>query len=141
MDTKEAADKIGTTPRRLRQFLRSKKSTYVAVGSTSRYDFEETEIPELERRFKRWADGKVQPMPKHEAGAVKAASREERDKQVWAAETFAGSVPILADLRDPGVLARVRRIARAQEDRLNQLLLAKGLHISQGFTSSIHAVT
>jgi hypothetical protein len=139
MDTQQAADKIGTTPRRLRQFLRSKKSTYAAVGSTSRYDFEETEIPELERRFKRWADGKVQPTPRHEAVTVKAATRDERDREVWAAETFAGALPMLDDLRDPGVLKRVRRIAAEQEARLNQLLLAKGLHISQGFTSSIHA--
>lgn len=134
MDTKEAAGVIGTTPRRLRQFLRSKKSTYAAVGSTSRYEFEEAEIAELERRFKRWSDGKVQPTPRHEVVQTKAATREERDKVVW---REMGSVPRLDDLRDPRVLSRVRRIAAEQEARLNQLLIAKGLHISQGFTSSI----
>jgi hypothetical protein len=39
MDTSEVAEKLGTTPRILRQFLRSPSSTFVAVGSGSRYDF------------------------------------------------------------------------------------------------------
>lgn len=133
MDTKEAAAAIGTTPRRLRQFLRSKKSTYAAVGSTSRYDFAEAEIAELDRRFKRWSDGKVQPTPRHEAVQAKAVTRDERDRAVW---REMGSVAQLDDIRDPNVLARVRRVAAEQEARLNQLLLAKGLHITQGFTSS-----
>ena len=139
MDTKEVANAIGTTPRRLRQFLRSKRSTYVAVGSTSRYEFADADIPELTRRFNRWADGKVMPTPKHEVVKIKAASREQRDTVVWEQEECAGTIPVLEDLRNPSVRARVRAIAAAQEARLNQLLLARGVHISQGFTSSIGA--
>jgi hypothetical protein len=139
MDTKQAAVKLGTTPKRLRQFLRHRTSTYTAVGSTSRYEFQDTDLPELERRFRRWADGKVMPTPKAEIMQAKATSREDRDRGVWAEEAAAGKRVVLDDLRNPSVRARVRAIAAAQEARLNQRLLAAGVHISQGFTSSIAA--
>lgn len=47
---------------------------------------------------------------------------------MWAEE---GVLPALPDIRDPRVRARVRRIAREQEDRLELQLLAVGLHITQ----------
>ena len=54
MDTKDVAQRIGTTPRTLRQFLRSAYSTFVPVGSGARYDFTERELPTISKRFREW---------------------------------------------------------------------------------------
>lgn len=147
MNTAEVAARIGTTARQLRRFLRSKKSTYQAVGSTSRYDFDEPELPELERRFKKWADGKTTPTPKTEGTiAVRVQNRVDRDREVWAKEGLIdarGRIIMIQfeDLRDPDVLRKVREKAAAQERRLEQLLLARGMHISQGWVSSNMALS
>jgi hypothetical protein len=37
----------------------------------------------------------------------------------------------MADLRDPRVRRRVKEIAQAQMDRLDERLMAVGLHVSQ----------
>lgn len=139
MDTSEAAAKLGTTPRILRQFLRSSSSTFVAVGSGSRYDFEESDLPTLEKRFQDWRSGgkgkrkgtatpkksKLAPALKPTSPAKRQPSR--KDVQVWEEE---GPVQI-ADIRKPNVRARVLADAKAAEDRLMMLLMSKGLHISQ----------
>jgi DNA-binding transcriptional MerR regulator len=134
MDTAEAAEKLGTTPRVLRQFLRSGHSTFAPVGSGARYDFTEKDLKTLERRFAAWnADGKPRPdnakKPKTRSGAksTKADRQRLRDEQEWAEE---GPVT-LEDIRDPRVRARVQADARAAEDRLMLRLMAAGLHITQ----------
>lgn len=138
MDTTEAAKRLGTTPRQLRQFLRSRSSTFVAVGSGSRYDFTEQDVPTLERRFSEWqATGKKKAgtvkvtKPKATTPPILAPMRKrapsKRDVETWKEE---GTVKI-EDIRNPRVRARVTADARAAEDRLTLLLLAKGLHISQ----------
>jgi DNA-binding transcriptional MerR regulator len=139
MDTSEVAKRIGTTPRQLRAFLRSNYSTFQAVGSGARYDFTENELPTIEKRFNAWrSDGRPRPeakpaaTPKPKAG--KGKSQADKDRQVWAEDT-----PIkLEDLRDPKVRARVRADARAAEDRLTTLLIARGMHIAQGWTPPSH---
>lgn len=133
MDTAEVADKLGTTPRVLRQFLRSPMSTYVAVGSGARYEFTERDLPTIAKRFAEW-QGAGKPRP-DEAKRTKAPAKakpkadvqRERDEAEWAEE---GSV-VLEDIRDPRVRARVKQDARAAEDRLMLLLLSKNLHITQ----------
>lgn len=125
MDTKAVAEAIGTEPKILRRFLRDPRSTFRAVGSGARYDFTENDIPELSRRFADWAGTKpTRPtIPR-----VSTPDRQrERDAEVWAEE---GPV-VIADIRDPRVRARVRSIAAAQEARLNERLMAAGMHISQ----------
>lgn len=140
MDTTEAAARLGTTPRTLRQFLRSPVSTFVAVGSGSRYDFDESDIPTLTKRFADWRSGnkttpkkkspKTTPTPKTTPVAA-ARSRtpklSKKDEKVWAEE---GPV-VIADIRQPRVRARVVADAKAAEDRLMMLLMSRGLHVSQ----------
>lgn len=133
MDTAEVADKIGTTPRTLRQFLRSPMSTFVAVGSGARYDFTEKDLPTIKKRFAEW-QGAGKPRPEESKRAKpsgksrpKIDMQRERDEQEWAEE----GVVVLEDIRDPRVRARVKRDAQAAEDRLMMLLLSANLHITQ----------
>lgn len=138
MNTAEVADKLGTTPRVLRVFLRSSYSTFAAVGSNSRYDFNESELATLHKRFKEWdaKGGKAKTTtakkkrPKATTPARKTSPEVEqrrRDEAVWAEEEDI----VLPDIRDPRVRADVRRRAAAQEAQLELLLLKAGLHITQ----------
>lgn len=133
MNTTEVAAHLGTSPRILRQFLRSAQSTFVAVGSGSRYEFTDEELPTLERRFQEWSGNgtkaatrkrpKVTTVPRSRKGDDRAA----RDEAVWAEEG-----PLnLPDIRDPRVRAAVRAEADAQERRLEVMMMRAGLHISQ----------
>lgn len=132
MNTAEVADKLGTTPRILRQFLRHPSSTFVAVGSGSRYDFRSSDLPMLEKRFNEWqGSGKPKAStPKRKTTKVRKSPdevRAARDREVWEEE---GPVQ-LEDIRDPRVRARVRADAKAAEDRLMMLLMSKGRHVTQ----------
>jgi hypothetical protein len=132
MNTTEVAAHLGTTPRTLRQFLRSNSSTFVAVGSGSRYEFDTGELPTLEKRFREWS-GQGTATRKRPKAAVPVQrrspdTRASRDAEVWAAEE--GQI-VLEDIRKPEVRAAVRAEARRQEDHLNLLLMRAGLHISQ----------
>jgi DNA-binding transcriptional MerR regulator len=134
MDTTEVAEALGTSPRMLRQFLRSDYSTFQAVGSGARYDFTKKDMSTLEKRFADWRkDGKPRPDAEKRAKApaatkpTKAAKQDLRDKQEWAEE---GTV-VLEDIRNPRVRARVLADARAAEDRLMTRLAAAGLHVYQ----------
>jgi hypothetical protein len=130
MDTGEVAEAVGTTPRILRQFLRSRMSTFVSVGSGSRYEFEDRDLPTIIARFADWSKaGK----PKAMVPAVKkrkpskAIVQKAKDKAMWEEE---GHVE-LEDIRDPRVRRRVRQAAREAEQRLEMLLMSKGMHVSQ----------
>lgn len=132
MDTTEVAGILGTTPRVFRAFLRSPMSTFVAVGSGARYEFTAKDVPTIQKRFTEWK-GSAKPRP--DAGNAKtpvvkipkAVRDREKDTQVWDEE---GPVKI-ADIRNPVIRARVKAAAQAAEDRLELLLMAKGLHITQ----------
>jgi len=129
MDTAAVAAQLGTTPRRLRAFLRSEESTFQAVGSGARYDFTESDLPALNSRFHTWNGTKAAPV-KLVTAPVKADTMA-RDRQVWDEELVEHGPIVLADIRRPEVRAAVRRIAEVQERRLDARLLAVGLHISQ----------
>ena len=142
MNTNDVAAQLGIAARQLRQFLRSPASTYKAVGSGARYEFTERDVPELERRYKRWAaNGKSKPNGTKDRTTkprttTPRLSDAERDQLVWIEEATeretAGLGPVvLPDIRDPRVRARVLADARAAEDRLEMMLMAKGLHVTQ----------
>jgi DNA-binding transcriptional MerR regulator len=129
MDTNEVAEAIGTNARTLRQFLRSGTSTYVAVGSGARYDFTEADLPTLTKRFSEWkGGGKPSTTAKKKTQRKsKAEIQRTRDEAEWEDE---GMVE-LQDIRDPRVRRRVLADAAAAEARLEVLLMARGLHVTQ----------
>jgi hypothetical protein len=113
-------------------------STFVAVGSGSRYEFTERDLPTLRKRFAEW-QGAGRPKPADatpKTAPRKTKTSKTTDAKVWADEETAERIPVLEDIRDPRVRARVQAAARAAEDRLNMLLLAHGVHISQGYAST-----
>lgn len=133
MDTTQVAELLCTSPRKLRLFLRSTFSTFVPVGSGARYDFTDREVPTLKRRFAEWEKaGKPRPASKapstNRSPSPRAADIQlSRDQEVWAEE---GSI-VIPDIRDPRVRARALADAKAAEERLELLLLARGMHITQ----------
>jgi hypothetical protein len=130
MDTAAVAAQLNTTPRRLRQFLRSEGSTFAAVGSGARYDFTESDIPTLNARFHTW-NGTKSTRVVHVPIRTVVDLPDERDRAVWDEELAENGPIVIPDIRAPGVRAQVRRVAAAQERRLNARLLAAGLHITQ----------
>lgn len=144
MDTREVAERIGTTPRQLRQFLRSGHSTFVPVGSGARYEFTDREIPTILRRFTDWLNaGRPRPVatPKPSSApvrSIKSSKQHERDSAVWAEEETQRALekkPSIAeqlgDIRDPRVRQRALADAHAAEERLMLRLMAIGLHVTQ----------
>lgn len=142
MDTKTVAELIGVTAKTFRQFLRSPQSTFLAVGSGARYEFDMEDMPALTTRFKEWSQTKGRTSKVHPSGGTlvqgsanrphttrrsRISSQLDKDRQVWADE---GPI-VLEDIRDPRVRARVRRDAELAEARLEAKLLAAGLHITQ----------
>lgn len=141
MNTKEAADALGTSARTLRQFLRSPASTFTAVGSGARYEFRDTELATLRMRFEAWAkagapkppvDTPAKPKPTPNPVDMQRA----RDRAVWIEEgtAHADGTPIkinLPDMRDPRVRAAIRREETARQLRLDMMLMAVGQHITQ----------
>lgn len=138
MDTADVAAELGTTPRTLRQFLRSDHSTFQAVGSGARYDFTERDLPTLKKRFTDWQKaGKPRPDGGRPAKTstttpaqrrtTRAQQQQARDRQEWEEE---GPV-VIEDIRDPRVRARVRARAADAENRLMERLVAAGLHVYQ----------
>lgn len=129
MDTKAIAVILGTETRILRRFLRDPRSTFQSVGSGARYEFTEADIPELTKRFHDWQGNKqaarvATPTRGPEDNAV---FQRNRDEAIWEDE---GEV-VIPDIRRPGVRAKVKREAERREARLNELLMAAGLHLSQ----------
>ena len=126
IDTKAVAAALNTEPKILRRFLRDPKSTYAAVGSGSRYNFTDNDLPELSRRFAEWSGNKAS-RPVTIRVQPDEDTKREKDLAVWEEE---GPV-VLEDIRNPGVRARVKVVAAAQVARLDERLMAAGLHISQ----------
>jgi hypothetical protein len=134
MDSRAVAEALGTSPRILRQFLRSPQSTFQAVGSNARYDFKQEDMPSLVKRFNLWAEGRskvtVAPQPDTKPAGNRVVSdrtQVERDRAVWAEE---GPV-VLPDIRNPHTRRKVLAEAEGRVRRLDERLLAAGLHISQ----------
>lgn len=58
LGAKEVATQIGTDAKTLRQFFRSGKSTFEAVGAGGRYEFSEADIPKIKAEFETWKNNK-----------------------------------------------------------------------------------
>jgi hypothetical protein len=133
VDTAHVAQQLETTTRLLRQFLRSPGSTFVSVGSGARYEFNESDLPTLAKRFNDWrANGKTRNISKVPAtpkspSRGRTSNRADKDRKTWEEE---GPVK-LEDIRDPRVRLRVKQDAEAAEARLMLRLMAAGLHITQ----------
>jgi hypothetical protein len=56
---KQVATRIGTDARQLRKFFRDSESGYDAVGQGGRYDFPESQLPEIKAKFDAWASTKT----------------------------------------------------------------------------------
>jgi predicted transcriptional regulator len=81
LTTKEVADKLGTTPRRLRRFLRAERH---GVGTGKRYEFTAPAIATLKKAFSAWdkanaptkSEGSPIPEPATPASEVAEANSE-----------------------------------------------------------------
>lgn len=54
---KQVATLLGTEAKTLRQFFRSEASTVEAVGSGGRYEFNESDVPQIKTEFEAWKAG------------------------------------------------------------------------------------
>lgn len=126
MNTSDAAARLETTPRVLRRFLRS-DSTYRNAGSGGRYDFDETDLPTLRKRFDAWVSGK----PAVSSGGSPRVGRQRTQSNDNGVS--ADTIPThMIRSRDPKTRAAIRAAAEARVDRLEKQLMAAGVHISQG---------
>lgn len=58
LGAKEVAVEVGTDAKSLRQFFRSGKSSFEAVGAGGRYEFAATDVPKIKEEFTAWKAGK-----------------------------------------------------------------------------------
>ena len=123
MNTNEVAAQLGTDPKTLRRFIRSDACPFPAVGSGGRYSFDAKDIPALQQEFNRWLSGQESPIKRKRT----KMTQYDKDQQVWEEE---GPV-IIPDIRNPRVRADVRRRAAERAQRLDEMLMVAGLHISQ----------
>ena len=132
MNSRDVASYVGTDPKTLRRFLRDKSSAFQPVGSGGRYEFTTDDLPDIKAGFEVWITTQkvksVEDRPRAVA-RVKSTRRtqQQADADVWATE---GDV-VLPDIRNPRVREAVRAEANRRAARLDEMLLAAGLHISQ----------
>lgn len=58
LGAKEVATQVGTDAKSLRQFFRSGKSTFTAVGAGGRYEFKASDVEKIKTEFDAWKSGK-----------------------------------------------------------------------------------
>ena len=123
MNTSAVAERLNTTPKTLRRFLRS-DPTYMNAGSGGKYDFAESDMPTLTRRFTTWSSKSRPAAPKRTTPVETAGRREVPDNDVAA--------PVRAiTTNNPVIRANIRKLAAEREQNLRQLMIDAGLHISQ----------
>jgi hypothetical protein len=123
VNAKEVADELGTDAKTFRRFVRSPKSSFAAVGSGGRYEFDRKDLPTLRKKFNEWrqspsSGAKLEPKPR-----VKVDKFVDRDDPM----------PVSMLRRRMTKTERERRDAasRARVERLEAALIASGKHISQ----------
>lgn len=124
MTPKEAAKKLGVSAKIFRSFLR-RDPKYKSPGSGGAYDLSQFDFSDIEREFSQWRNAIT---PRTHRTAVET-------EELISPLSFDDTPLPLSALRKEGVSAsdraRVRRISQARIDRLEAVLLARGLHISQ----------
>lgn len=88
LSTKEVAEKLNTTPRTLRKFIRSEvKEAGGTIGEDTpgkgrRYAFESKEIASMRKRFKAWNKKQAELRAARAAKAAEEAAEEAADEAV-----------------------------------------------------------
>lgn len=121
MDSKAAAERLETTPRTLRRFLRSDPH-FNNAGAGGKYSFDEADFLTLKKRFTAWRDenaGKGSNTP-----TKRKLTSDENDPTAMPLE-------ILGRRLSRNERAERDRRSRERVDRLEAALKEKGLHISQ----------
>lgn len=122
MNTSEVAAKLETTPKVLRRFLRQ-DTTYNNAGAGGRYIFEDRDIPTLRKRFNDWADKNANRPRGAKVNSKRRLSKGDNRSDIIPVEKIRS--------RSPRDQAAIRAAAEARVDRLEEMLKAAGLHISQ----------
>jgi len=76
LGAKEVATQVGTDAKSLRQFFRSGKSTFEAVGAGGRYEFKASDVAKIKAEFDAWKAGK----PGRGRGASEGGTTRSRGK-------------------------------------------------------------
>jgi hypothetical protein len=63
---KQVATKLNTDAKTIRKFFRSAASTTEAVGQGGRYEFLESDLPQIKEEFEKWNSGQSRRAPKAE---------------------------------------------------------------------------
>jgi len=71
LGAKEVAALVGTDAKQLRQFFRSGKSTFEAVGAGGRYEFKESDVAKIKAEYEAWKNSK----PGRGRGATEGGSK------------------------------------------------------------------
>lgn len=96
LGAKEVATQLGTDAKSLRQFFRSGKSSFEAVGAGGRYEFSEADIPKIKAEFEGWKANK----PGRGRAAGSGTSTKKRGKSQPKAEEMIDEVEEVEDLDD-----------------------------------------
>lgn len=133
MNTTQAAEKVGTTPRMLRRFIRQ-SNKYRNAGCGGRYEFQATDIPQLKKHFEAWHTTIVTKVERP------TVSRETLKKNYSDDDSSPDTVPVSA-IRSARSRAQIKAAAEARVDRLEAMLKASGLHISQAGVAKTNKVS
>lgn len=122
MNTTDVASKLETSSKILRRFLRQ-DPTYNNAGAGGRYDFEAKDIPTLKKRFNEWVSKNANRPRGAKVNSKRRLSKGDNRSDV---------IPVnKIQSRNPRDRAAIRAAAEARVDRLEAMLKAQGLHISQ----------
>lgn len=122
MNTTDVASKLETTPKVLRRFLRQ-DPTYNNAGAGGRYDFADKDMPTLKKRFNDWLSKNANRPRGAKVNSKRRLSKGDNRSDIIPVEKIRS--------RNPRDRAAIRAAAEARVDRLEEMLKASGLHISQ----------
>lgn len=83
LNTKEVAERLDTTPKTLRRFLRSEAQAAGGTvgedtpGKGKRYSFESKEVSKLQKRFQQWRDAQAKAAEARRQAAAETSENEE----------------------------------------------------------------
>jgi hypothetical protein len=129
VNSSEAARKLGTTSKELRRFLRADPSyTNAASTSSGRYNFTDSEFSILQRRFTAWQSKNAgrKRAPRVDGDASEPRTTRKRSNDQPGLPTGFATRKLYTSERE-----QRDRLSRERVERLEQQLLATGLHISQ----------